>query len=108
MVVIATSHTTSPPSWRDGRAALRGCEKARKRVLPARVVSGLLYLLLPSQLRPSSEIILEDILCTFGVFLHLDELAVVDISQILKVLDRPVVPRESAWEQWQSRLQYEP
>ncbi len=48
---------------------------------------------LQPQLRPRAQLVLQYVLAAGGILLHNDELAVVDVAQILKVLDAEVVPK---------------
>lgn len=51
-----------------------------------------LLLPLPPQLAPRPQFILQDILLVLAAALHDDELAVVDVAEVLEVLDGEVVP----------------
>ena len=59
---------------------------------PARIGEVCFGAALLLEFGPGAQLVLESVFAVVRVLLHQDELAVVDVAQVFKVLDRPVVP----------------
>ena len=95
MLVITAFDTSSPLPCRDYRTfrkLLFFRQKCRKRIPSLWISSRLLSLLKPLKLRPRPQLVFEHELPSRGVLREGHKFAVIDIAQVFKVFDRPMVP----------------